>query len=77
MAKARYRHYETEGKAYRHAKAKVLSAVYAINRRRLREFVGLHKWQGLVEAAGGAMIFEKLMAAGEAERAKEASDEKG
>lgn len=36
MAKARYRHYETEGKAYRHAKAKVLSAVYAINRRRLR-----------------------------------------
>lgn len=36
MAKARYRHRQTEDRAYRQAKAQVLSAVYAINRRRLR-----------------------------------------
>ena len=36
MAKARYRHRQTEDRAYRQAKARVLSAVYAINRRRLR-----------------------------------------
>lgn len=36
MAKARYRHRETEDKSYRQAKSKVLAAVYAINRRRLR-----------------------------------------
>ena len=33
-----------------------------ISRARLKEFVGIRKWQGLIEAAGGAQILEEIMA---------------
>lgn len=32
-----------------------------VNRARLKEFVGLRKWQGLIEASGGAALLEELM----------------
>lgn len=32
-----------------------------IDRARLKEYVGLHKWQGLAEAAGGAEILENII----------------
>lgn len=32
-----------------------------IDRARLKEYVGLHKWQALTEAAGGAEILEKII----------------